>query len=139
MNLELLKLYALSFLGVPYFFGGDDPMSGFDCSGLVCELLRSTGVVPYKYRANAQGIFQLLKPTAFACAPQAGAVAFFGKGVNEIVHVGFCLDETTMIEAGGGDSMTASEAVASNQNAFVRLRPIRFRKDFLFTVIPRYE
>ncbi len=138
MNLELLKVYALSFIGTPYNFGGDDPMSGFDCSGLTCELLRAASLVPYNFRTNAQGLFNLLKPIATVSAPALGAIAFFGKGPNEIVHVAFCLDAETMIEAGGGDSTTASEAIASKQNAFVRLRPTRFRRDFLFTIMPKY-
>lgn len=138
MNLDLLKAYALSFLATPYFWGGDDPMSGFDCSGFVSELLRASGVVPHNFRTNAQGLFNFLKSKASATQPQLGAIAFFGKSVNEISHVGFCLDGVTMIEAGGGGSSTTDEAAASIQNAFVRLRPTRFRKDFLFAVMPIY-
>lgn len=138
MNLELLKAYALAMLMTPYEYGGDDPMSGFDCSGMVCELLRAAGVVPFNFRTNAQGLFNLLKSTSAATLPTLGAIAFFGKSVNEITHVAFCLDATTMIEAGGGNSTTVSEVIASGQNAFVRLRPSRFRKDFLFAVMPKY-
>ncbi len=139
MNLALLEKYAHAFIGLRYSFGGDDPLSGFDCSGLVCELLRAAGILPYKFRTNAQGLFTLLKPSAMACTPQLGAIAFFGKTPNTITHVAFCLDDTTMVEAGGGDSNTQSEEVASAQNAFVRMRPTRFRKDFLFTVMPKYH
>lgn len=138
MNLDLLKLYALAFLGKPYFWGGDDPISGFDCSGFVSELLRAAGVVPYNFRTNAQGLFNHLKSISSAVQPQLGAVAFFGKNVNEITHIGFCLDSTIMVEAGGGGSATIDGEIASQQNAFVRLRPIRFRKDFLFAVMPKY-
>lgn len=138
MNLELLKVYALSFIGTGYYWGGDDPLSGFDCSGFVSELLRASGVVPHNFRTNAQGLFTMLKSKAMPTQPCLGAVAFFGKSVNEISHVGFCLDSVTMIEAGGGNSATIGEEVASMQNAFVRLRPTRFRKDFLFAVMPQY-
>lgn len=131
-------MYALSFLGIGYYWGGDDPLSGFDCSGFVSELLRAAGVVPYNFRTNAQGLFNLLKSTSSAVPPALGAIAFFGKSVNEITHVAFCLDSVTMIEAGGGGSATIDDAVASKANAFVRLRPTRFRKDFLFAVMPKY-
>jgi lipoprotein Spr len=138
MNLELLKLYALSLIGTPYFFGGDDPMSGFDCSGLVSEMLRAAGLVPYNFRTNAQGLFNEFKSKATPTLPALGAIAFFGKSVSEITHVAFCLDSFTMVEAGGGDSSTTTDAVASKQNAFVRLRPVKFRKDFLLTIMPNY-
>jgi hypothetical protein len=80
----------------------------------------------------------LLKPIAHACPPSLGAIAFFGKSPTQITHVAFCVDTVTMVEAGGGDSSTIGNEVASMQNAFVRLRPTRFRKDFLFSVMPLY-
>lgn len=139
MNLELLKAYALCFVGTKYFFGGDDPVSGFDCSGLVSEMMRAAGVVPFNYHANAQGLYQLLKPLSSPCQPKLGAVVFFGKSFEEITHIGFCVDEHSMVEAGGGDHNTVSSDVASRQNAFVRVRPARFRKDFLGAVMPPYQ
>lgn len=138
MNLELLKAYAISLFGYVYHFGGDDPLSGFDCSGLACEFLRAAGVVPYNYRTNAQGLFELLKSKGIPCMPCKGALSFYGKSINEITHVGFCLDDVSMIEAGGGTAETINDEVASAHNAFVRMRPIRYRKDFLLTVMPPY-
>jgi hypothetical protein len=137
-NAELLRQYIYSLVGRPYAYGGDDPVSGFDCSGFVCELLRASGVVPYSFRANAQGLFNLLKPISKVSPPTFGAIAFYGKSPVEIVHVAFCLNSLTMVEAGGGNSTTLDLAVASEQNAFVRLRPTRFRKDFLFSILPPY-
>lgn len=134
-----MKQYAISLLGTVYFYSGDDPMSGFDCSGLACELMRAAGVVPFNFRDNAQNLFEKLKVMGHPCQPQLGALSFYGKSPREITHVGFCVDETTMIEAGGGGSGTTSDEVASRQNAFVRMRPTRFRKDFLFTIMPLYS
>jgi cell wall-associated NlpC family hydrolase len=134
MDLQLLKIYALSLVGTRYFYGGDDPISGFDCSGLACELMRAAGVVPWNFRSNAQGLFAAVKGVMGPTQPCLGALAFYGKSLSDIDHVAFCLDETTMIEAGGGDATTLTPEVASRQNAFVRLRPIRFRKDFLCAI-----
>lgn len=72
------------------------------------------------------------------CEPRAGAVVFFGKDSASVVHVGFCLDDYTMIEAGGGDSTTNPET-ASPRNAFVRLRPAKYRRDYLYAVGVVYD
>lgn len=140
MDLQLLKTYALSLIGTPYFYGGDDPISGIDCSGLASELLRAAGLVAYNWRGNAQQIYDLLCDVHPSSGPMPGlgAFAFFGKDGRSIVHVGFCLDHVTMIESGGGDHTTKTIEIASRQNAFVRLRPIRFRKDFFCCVTPLY-
>ena len=37
---------AWRYLGKPYIWGGDDPVGGFDCSGLVVELFKSVGKLP---------------------------------------------------------------------------------------------
>lgn len=138
MDLTLTKAYALSLLGTPYFFGGDDPISGFDCSGLACELLRSTGVVPYNFRANAQGIFDLFEKNSASNTVGLGTLAFYGEKYNAITHVAFCLDSDSMIESGGGDSHTTSAESAIQKNAFVKIRPIKYRRDFLLTLKPCY-
>ena len=36
--------YIKRFIGRPYSWGGDDPMSGFDCSGLIHETLQAVGL-----------------------------------------------------------------------------------------------
>lgn len=138
MDLELLKTYALSFVGVRYTYGGDDPVSGFDCSGFVSELLRASGVEPYNFRTTAQEIYSQLHERSVPCSPQLGALSFYGKSNVAIDHVGFCLDSYSMVEAGGGTAETKTTEIASLKNAFVRLRPVRFRKDYLFTVMPKY-
>lgn len=142
-TLETLIDYAKRFIGKPYLFGGDDPVYGFDCSGLACELLRLTGLVPYNFRANAQGIHDFLIKLPgihqFPSPSGAGSFVFFGKDLKSIVHVGFCIGGNFMVEAGGGDSTTTSEEVASKRNAFVKIRRVSYRKDFLVSVLPEYS
>lgn len=136
-TLELMLDYAKRFIGKPYLFGGDDPVYGFDCSGLVCEILRAAGLVPYNFRTNAQGLYDfLLKLPGSHEAPlgQEGRFVFFGKSNTEIIHVGFCLDSIFMLEAGGGDSTVTNDKAASVKNAFVKIRRISYRKDYLSAV-----
>jgi cell wall-associated NlpC family hydrolase len=143
MTPELLKAYALSFIGAPYRFGaafggGDDPLLGFDCSGLVCELLRASGVVPWNFRTNAQGLLSLPNASGVSGIRQFADLVFFGQNINKVSHVGFCLDRLTMLEAGGGDSSTVTVDLASERNAFVRLRPVSIRSDYLGAIRPPY-
>lgn len=138
MDPSILRAYALSMIGKPYFWSGDDPVSGFDCSGLVSELLRAAGVVPNSYRDTAQGLYTKFSADGDVNRWAFGSLAFYGKDWNSITHVGFALDSYCMIEAGGGNSETTTEATASTRNAFVRIRAIKYRKDFLGVVRPRY-
>jgi len=46
---------ALSYLGTPYVWGGDDP-SGFDCSGFVIECLKSAGILNEREDYTAESL-----------------------------------------------------------------------------------
>lgn len=137
--MEVLKAYALSFLGLPYRWGGDCPTGGFDCSGLVCEILKSEGILANSSDYSSQTLHDTFRNTWPSLqSPQFGAIAFYGRSLKEISHVTFCLDHYRMIEAGGGNSKTVSREMAEQQAAFVRIRPVYFRKDFLVVLMPRY-
>lgn len=127
--------YAMRMIGLPYRWGGDDLIDGLDCSGLCVELLRAAGVVDGTFDASADGLWHY---PAFPeiDAPRFGALAFFGK--PNVSHVGWCMNETHMIEAGGGTSATTTRAAAEKQNAYVRVRPIKARKDFVGVRMPTY-
>jgi cell wall-associated NlpC family hydrolase len=127
----------MSFVGRPYRWGGDNPLSGFDCSGLVCELLHSAGVITEDM--NAMGLYSFLRDRAKWGSYGLGAIAFYGKPDGGITHVGFCVDGYRMLEAGGGDDSTINEARADRQNAFVRIRLITARKDFVCVMMPEYK
>lgn len=134
--------YAMSLVGLPYRWGGDDPIKGFDCSGLAIELLISQGILPHRFDATAQNLWERFSDRRFGkpvIDAKFGALAFYGdnKGVK---HVGFLIDTYRIIEAGGGGSSTTSTEIAALQNAFVRIRPADYRSDFLGFLKPHsYE
>lgn len=128
--------YAMRLVGLPYRWGGDDTIDGFDCSGLVVELLQAAGKLPHGVDENAQGLHKRFKGKSLSDLPCFGTLAFYGSSLHEITHVAFCLTDTHVLEAGGGGSSTTSKEKAASQNAFVRIRPAKYRKDFLCFIYP---
>jgi cell wall-associated NlpC family hydrolase len=129
--------YAKSFIGKPYIWGGEGP-TGFDCSGLVQEILRSVGEDP-KGDQTAQAIhdyFLINGAVTSKCLP--GALCFYGKSNLSITHIAFAIDYYRIVEAGGGDSTCTSEQSANKKSAMVRMRPHNFRKDLQAMIIPEY-
>lgn len=136
--MRILEKHAFSFLGQPYIWGGDDP-TGFDCSGLVIEILQGAGVLPPRFDTTAQGLFNKFEVEGVANSKSLGALAFFGKSRSKITHVGFMIDRKRMIEAGGGGRHVRTLEDAVKHNAFIRVRPIEWRKDLVAILKPRYN
>ena len=128
---------GLSLLHRPYRWGGDKPANGFDCSGLVIEMLQSVGVLPAG-DWTSQGLYSLFlaRGCQLQLEAEEGCLVFFGKSVTQITHVGYALNSDLMLEAGGGDATTTSEARAIEQDARVRVRPIARRKDLVGILNP---
>lgn len=133
---EILKSYALSLLGLPYAWGGDDSLDGFDCSGLVVELMKSVGVMKSGDDFTADGMMRKFQRSA---TPAFGCLAFYGDPkVGVATHVAFCLNQALVLEAGGGGKAVRTRADAVERNAFVRVRPILYRGDFIGARMPPY-
>lgn len=122
--------YASSFVGRPYRWGGDDPMEGFDCSGLAVEVLKSVGVLKRGTDYTSGGLYNKFKKHR-RIKPKEGMLVFYhnGKPEKKIIHVAICIDKFRIIEAGGGGSRTKSLQDAIDQNAFIRIRTWNSRKN----------
>ena len=138
MTKALFLHSSLRFLNLPYYWGGDDPMRGYDCSGLVQDLLAQLGLQPPHDMTSQQIHNYFLDPNRGLIDHfDTGTLTFYGKSKTQINHVGMILLGKTMIEAAGGNSTTVTLERAIAQNAFVRLRPYDRRKDLVAIIHPR--
>lgn len=138
--IDYLIIYAFSFSGVHYKYGGNNPLDGLDCSGYVSELLKASGVIGYNMDASAKDIYNILSVSSLGtklAKPQAGAISFYGTK-DHITHVGFCVNEKMMLSAAGGSETTLTKDDARLASAYVKLRPIKYRKDFFVAIMPNY-
>lgn len=124
-DLNLAREVAMSLHGLPYRWGGDDPGTGFDCSGYIIEILKSVGRLPRSGDWTAHALWDEFAGKERDPA-QLGCLAFWWNNAKtRIIHVEFCLDSKHTIGASGGGSKTTSFEAASKSNAFIKIRPIR--------------
>lgn len=136
---NLLSQYFLAQLNLPYIWGGENPLLGFDCSGLVQYCLRGVGMDP-PLDQTAQALYRHFHDRGHPIQePQEGAFAFYGGSLNHITHVAYALNKRIIIEAGGGDATTKTIKDAQKRGACVRLRPWNYRKDCVAVLLPKYE
>jgi len=124
LRAELIQ-YMERFVGTFYTWGGDDP-SGFDCSGLAVEGMKSVGAIG---RGNAvdytaHGLMVLF----YKCRvpkPYAGCLAFNLNNDGHAIHVEICINHLQTVGASGGGSRVKTRQDAIKHNAFIKIRPIR--------------
>ncbi len=120
-SLDALYRYALSFYGMPYEYGGDGIRGyGIDCSGLIQRILAPVGLDP----AGDQTAHSLyLHFNSCPKAQKRGSLAFFGNR-DRISHVGWMIDELSMISAAGGGINCSTLAISKALHANVKLQPV---------------
>ena len=120
--------YLQHFIGFPYLWGGNDPMSGFDCSGLIVEVLQAVGIIPNKSDYTAAALYERFDKGAIDRGYMGCLVFWYGSDKKEkIIHVEMMIDDFHTVGASGGGSRTTSLAAAIAENAFIKMRPLSYR------------
>jgi len=134
------------FGGLPYLYAGDNPVietkietapdgskvimqyGGVDCSGVVVEYCRCLFPAWAKEKKDmtAQGIYWEFPRTM---RPERGGFVFFGKNINAISHIGLLYNDWQFLGANGGGKHVKTIADAVKYDAYVNLRPYRYRSD----------
>jgi cell wall-associated NlpC family hydrolase len=132
---EAVVNLMLKLVGCPYVWGGENPRTGFDCSGFAVWIYQVFGVLPAG-DWTAQTLHDYLstrcKSTRSTIAP--GDAIFFGRDVNHITHVMLALSDTLCVGASGGDYTTTTAEEAARRGAAVKVKPIGYRNDRLDVV-----
>lgn len=92
-----IVMRALSFLGVPYRLGGEDPARGFDCSGLVRHVVRVALGFDLPRRSDAIGTVGRSVAPEESLAP--GDLLFFNTLGRPFSHVAVYIGEGRFVHA----------------------------------------
>ena len=126
---EILALratwYLSCFIGIPYRWGGDDPLAGFDCSGLIVEILQAIGKIPYNSDFTADELYRRYL-TSQTTEPKTGCLSFWLFS-GRATHVEMFLDNHHTVGASGGGQATNTLENAIAQNAYIKMRPLGYR------------
>ena len=108
----------------PYVWGGDDPMAGFDCSGLVIEGLKAVGILPKIGDWTAEGLSVYFKDHK-AKRLRPGCLLFYQHRhrISHVVIVWAVIggDVLALGASGGRRIKTLEDAI--KYNSYIKVRP----------------
>lgn len=132
---NIVQRIAWEYLGLPYIWGGDDP-TGFDCSGLVIEALKSVGVLPRKGDWTADSLYRMFKSSEVYATVQPGDLVFWENDIGLQVHVEIMVGPGLSIGASGGGSWAINKDEAFRRGAYIKVRPCATRGGKMHFVNP---
>jgi len=125
---DLAIRLAWGCLNIPYIYGGQNPLVGLDCSGLIVHIFRELGIFGKGEDYTAATLWETYR-TKKVAYPSKGTLVFYKSYTsNEVGHVGICIDHDWCICASGGNENTKTLEVAQRRKARIRLKKIRYRK-----------
>jgi cell wall-associated NlpC family hydrolase len=87
---------ALSLVGTPYRYGGNTPESGFDCSGLIGYVFRSSLALVLPRTTDA--LFKAAGERIAVSELRTGDLVFFGSR-RDVSHAGIYVGESRFVHA----------------------------------------
>lgn len=88
---------ALGLVGTPYHWGGNTPDTGFDCSGLVKYVYRTT--LELSLPRTSRAMSQIDAPRVDLDQLAAGDLVFFHGGGSRVTHVGIYVGKGRFVHA----------------------------------------
>ena len=115
--------YVIEQMGAPYIWGGKNPETGIDCSGVVAYAFRKAGGPDWRKTHNTDSLWNDCKEPGMI---QPGTLCLYGgKAADDVSHVMVVISdvgsELVVVGASGGDSTTTSLHAAEKRGARVKV------------------
>lgn len=124
-----MLIMAVQYLNVAYIWGGNEPITGLDCSGFVLQVLRDVGYK--KGDMTSQGLYNELSLISKSSEIETDSILFFGRSISDISHVAIAINREYMIGASGGDENCTKLNHAITRDARVKITKIKSRRDLV--------
>lgn len=91
---DSILIYAKKYLGTPYVYAGNDPKTGFDCSGFISYVFHHFDVDLPRSSGSYKNLGKVLKPEDFKVGD---ILVFYGYKDNTIIgHLGIICEANGM-------------------------------------------
>ncbi|MDC1375105.1 C40 family peptidase [Polaribacter sp.] len=99
------------YIGVPYVWGGDDPLTGFDCSGYVQWVFNEAMGISIPRTSKQQYEYFKSKTAKSIKNIKPGDILFFRTTSSPVSHVGIAINSKTFIHAPNSNSKIRIDAL----------------------------